>query len=34
MPPGAFTLIHSEARLTDQEMDTLIAGLVSTFGSG
>ena len=34
MPPGAFTLIHSEARLTDQEMDTLVAGLVSTFGSG
>jgi Haem-binding domain len=34
MPPGAFTLIHSEARLTDQEMETLIAGLVTTFGSG
>ena len=34
MPPRAFTVVHSEARLTDQEMDTLVAGLVSTFGSG
>jgi hypothetical protein len=33
MPPGAYTLLHSEARLTDQEIDALVAGLVATFGS-
>jgi hypothetical protein len=33
MPPGAYTLLHQEARLTDQEMDALVEGLVATFGS-
>ena len=33
MPPGAYTLMHSEARLTEEEMDALVAGLVATFGS-
>jgi mono/diheme cytochrome c family protein len=33
MPPGAYTLLHPEARLTDQEIDALAAGLVATFGS-
>jgi hypothetical protein len=33
MPPGAYTLLHPEARITDQEMDALVAGLVATFGS-
>ena len=33
MPPGPYVLLHPEARLTDQEMDALVAGLVATFGS-
>jgi mono/diheme cytochrome c family protein len=34
MPPRVYTLIHSEARLTDQEMNTLIDGMRATFGPG
>ncbi len=34
MPPRVYTLIHSEARLTDQEVQTLIAGMEATFGPG
>ncbi|MFZ0626018.1 MAG: heme-binding domain-containing protein, partial [Acidimicrobiia bacterium] len=34
MPPRVYTLIHSEARLTDQEMSTLIDGMRATFGPG
>ena len=33
MPPRVFTLLHSEARLDDAEMATLISGLEATFGS-
>lgn len=33
MPPTPYTLLHPEARLTDQEMDALVTGLVATFGS-
>lgn len=33
MPPGTYPLLHPEARLTDQEIDALVAGLVTTFGS-
>ncbi|HSJ85045.1 MAG TPA: heme-binding domain-containing protein [Acidimicrobiia bacterium] len=33
MPPGLFTILHPEARLTDAEVDALVAGLESTFGS-
>ncbi len=33
MPPNAYRLLHPEARLTDQEIDALVAGLVATFGS-
>jgi hypothetical protein len=33
MPPSFFTLIHPEARLTDAEVDALVAGLEETFGS-
>jgi mono/diheme cytochrome c family protein len=33
MPPDAYSLLHPEARLTDAEIDTLVAGLVATFGS-
>jgi mono/diheme cytochrome c family protein len=33
MPPGAYPLLHPEARLNDQEIDALVAGLVATFGS-
>jgi mono/diheme cytochrome c family protein len=33
MPPDAYSLLHPEARLTDQEIDALVAGLVATFGS-
>ncbi len=34
MPPRVYTVIHSEARLTDQEMSTLIDGMRATFGPG
>lgn len=34
MPPRVYTLIHSEARLTDQEMSTLVDGMRATFGPG
>ena len=33
MPPGTYPLLHPEARLSDQEVDALVAGLVATFGS-
>jgi hypothetical protein len=33
MPPGFFTTLHSEARLTDAEVDALVTGLEETFGS-
>jgi hypothetical protein len=33
MPPGVFTLVHSEARLDDAEVAALITGLDATFGS-
>jgi mono/diheme cytochrome c family protein len=33
MPPTAYTILHSEARLSDQEMAALAAGLEATFGS-
>ncbi|MDP9496018.1 MAG: heme-binding domain-containing protein [Actinomycetota bacterium] len=33
MPPRTYTLVHSEARLTDQEIAVLAAGLQATFGS-
>lgn len=33
MPPGAYTLMHPDARLTEQELNALITGLVATFGS-
>jgi hypothetical protein len=33
MPPNSYALLHSEARLTDQEIDSLVAGLQATFGS-
>jgi mono/diheme cytochrome c family protein len=33
MPPDAYSLLHPEARLTDQEIDALVTGLVATFGS-
>jgi hypothetical protein len=34
MPPLGFALLHSEARLTDEEVKALVAGLEATFGSG
>jgi hypothetical protein len=33
MPPLVFTLLHSEARLDDAEVEALITGLEATFGS-
>jgi mono/diheme cytochrome c family protein len=33
MPPDTYSLLHPAARLTDQEIDALVAGLVATFGS-
>jgi mono/diheme cytochrome c family protein len=33
MPPSTYSLLHPEARLSDQEIDALVAGLVATFGS-
>jgi mono/diheme cytochrome c family protein len=33
MPPWFFTPLHPEARLTQEEMDTLAAGLEATFGT-
>jgi mono/diheme cytochrome c family protein len=33
MPPSSYGLLHSEARLTDQEVNALVAGLQATFGS-
>ena len=33
MPPGTYAILHPEARLSDQEIDALVAGLVATFGS-
>ena len=33
MPPDSYPLLHPEARLSDQEIDALVAGLVATFGS-
>jgi hypothetical protein len=32
MPPRVFTILHSEARLSDEEVEALIAGLEATFG--
>ena len=32
MPPWYYTLLHPEARLTDEEKDALAAGLDRTFG--
>ena len=33
MPPRPYKLLHSDARLTDAEIDALIEGLAATFGS-
>jgi hypothetical protein len=33
MPPGSYSILHPQARLTDQEIDALVAGLVATFRS-
>jgi hypothetical protein len=33
MPPRGYQLLHPDARLTESEVDTLVAGLVATFGS-
>jgi mono/diheme cytochrome c family protein len=33
MPPSKYTLIHPDARLSDQEIAALAAGLEATFGS-
>ncbi len=33
MPPRKYTLIHPDARLTDQEIASLAAGFEATFGS-
>lgn len=33
MPPDAYSILHPEARLSDHEIDALVAGLVATFGS-
>ena len=33
MPTPAYALLHTEARLSDEEIDALIAGLEETFGS-
>lgn len=33
MPPASYKLLHSRARLTDDEMARLISGLATTFGS-
>jgi mono/diheme cytochrome c family protein len=33
MPPDTYSLLHPEARLSDQEIDALVAGLQATFGS-
>ena len=33
MPPGTYAILHPEARLSDQEIDALVVGLVATFGS-
>ncbi len=33
MPPGSYVILHPGARLSDQEIDALVAGLVATFGS-
>jgi mono/diheme cytochrome c family protein len=33
MPPRKYTLLHPDARLTDQEIASLAAGLEATFGS-
>ena len=32
MPPWQYTLIHPEARLSDEQLEALEAGLVATFG--
>lgn len=34
MPPRQYLLLHPEARLTDSEVETLVAGLKATFGGG
>ena len=34
MPPRDYVTLHPEARLTDAEVKSLIAGLKATFGSG
>jgi mono/diheme cytochrome c family protein len=33
MPPDTYAILHPEARLSDQEIDALVVGLVATFGS-
>lgn len=33
MPPGTYAILHPEARLSEQEIDDLVAGLVATFGT-
>lgn len=33
MPPWSYTLIHPDARLSDEELAALVAGLSATFGS-
>ena len=33
MPPGYYTLIHANARLTDAQKQQLIQGLIATFGN-
>ena len=33
MPPDTYSFLHPEARLSDQELESLVAGLAATFGS-
>jgi mono/diheme cytochrome c family protein len=34
MPPGTYTVLHPDARLSADEVDALARGLQATFGSG
>jgi hypothetical protein len=33
MPPRQYLLLHPEARLTDSELQSLVAGMKATFGA-
>ncbi|MBK5232775.1 MAG: heme-binding domain-containing protein [Thermoleophilia bacterium] len=33
MPPGKYTILHSNAKLTDAEKKALVAGLIATYAS-